>query len=88
MKIDFRSQATGKLALEWPTLQRGAELYILTTTVARVFNHQEVMRMYNRGKIPAGGFGQQGYDGRYVSLTEYYNSGMRLRDFIYQLKQQ
>ena len=87
-KIDLRSQATGKIALEWPTLQRGAGIYILTTTVARVFTSLEVQAMYNRGKVPAGGFGQQGYDGRYTSLTEYYNSGMRLRDFIYQLKQQ
>jgi hypothetical protein len=31
MKLDIRSQATGRLALEWPTLQRGADIYILTT---------------------------------------------------------
>ena len=87
MKIDFRSQATGKLALEYPTLQRGADIYILATTVARVFTHDQVEAMYNRGKIPAGGFGSQGYDGRYVNLSEYYKSGQRLYEFINQLKQ-
>jgi hypothetical protein len=87
MKLDIRSQATGKLALEWPTLQRGADIYILTTTVARVFTGEEVSRLYNSGKIPAGGFGQQGYDGRYVRLAEYYNSGQRLWEFINSLKQ-
>jgi hypothetical protein len=88
MKLDIRSQATGKLALEWPTLQRGADIYILTTTVARVFTGEQVSRLYNGGKIPAGGFGSQGYDGRYVRLAEYYNSGQRLWEFINSLKQQ
>jgi hypothetical protein len=75
------------LALEWPTLQRGADIYILTTTIARVFTGEQVSRLYNGGKIPAGGFGAQGYDGRYVKLSEYYNSGQRLWEFINQLKQ-
>jgi hypothetical protein len=87
MKLDIRSQATGSLALEWPTLQRGADLYILTTTVARVFTSEEVSRLYNSGKIPAGGFGQYGYDGRYVRLSEYYGSGQKLWEFINKLKQ-
>lgn len=88
IKLDLRSQATGSLALEWPTLQRGADIYILTTTIARVFTSEQVSRLYNSGKIPAGGFGQQGYDGRYVRLSEYYNSGTKLWEFIKALKQQ
>jgi hypothetical protein len=88
MKLDIRSQATGSLALEWPTIQRGADIYILTTTVARVFTSEEVSRLYSRGRVPAGGFGQQGYDGRYVRLSEYYGSGKRFWEFINSLKQQ
>jgi hypothetical protein len=72
--------------LEWPTLQRGADIYILTTTTARVFTSQQISDLYNRGKIPAGGFGQQGYDGRYVNLSDYYNTGMKLYEFIRQVK--
>jgi hypothetical protein len=87
MKLDIRSQATGSLALEWPTIQRGADIYILTTTVARVFTSEEVSRLYAHGKVPAGGFGQQGYDGRYVRLSEYYSSGKKLWEFINSLKQ-
>jgi hypothetical protein len=56
MKLDVRSQATGRLAIEAPTLQRGADIYILTTTVAKVFTHDQVEQMYLHGKIPYGGF--------------------------------
>jgi len=52
-----------------------------------VFTAEEVSRLYSTGKIPAGGFGQQGYEGRYVRLEEYYDSGQKLWEFIKSLRQ-
>jgi hypothetical protein len=67
VKIDLRSQCTGSAAVEWPTLQRGADFYIYTLTYARVLTHQQLEDLYmHQGKIPSGGMGDLGYTGRLI----------------------
>ncbi len=87
IKADFRSQRTGHAVIEYPTLQRGANFYIHTFTTARVYTHDQYMQLYMRGKIPAGGMGQYGYDGRYIRLSDMRAVGMPLYQFINGLKE-
>jgi hypothetical protein len=86
VKMDIRSQCTGAGAIEWPTLQRHADFYIHTLTYARVFPHALYQALFNRGKIPDGGFGPQGYDGRYIRNLG--REGQPLWEFIKQLREQ
>ncbi len=82
IKIDVRSQCTGRAALEYPTIKRAADFVILTTTAARVFTREEIDFLYLHGKVPAEGFGEQHYDGRLVSFADYYQHGTKLYQFI------
>jgi hypothetical protein len=84
VKIDLRSQCTGSAAIEWPTLQRNADFYIYTLTYARVLPHSLLQTLYSYGKIPDGGFGPQGYHGRYVRNLG--REGMPLWQFIKLMK--
>jgi hypothetical protein len=84
VKIDLRSQATGCGAIEWPTLQRNAEIYVYTFTYARVFTHAELKALYLSGKVPHKGFGSVGYTGRYVKGMG--KQGIPLWQFIDSLK--
>lgn len=45
---------------------RHADFYTHTLTYARVLPHNLYQALSNRGKSPDGGFGPQGYHGRYV----------------------
>jgi hypothetical protein len=88
IKLDLRSQRTANACIEFPTLQRGADIYIHTFTYARVYTHAEYQWLYNRGKIPAsGGVGEYQYEGRYVSKVEMRAQGVFLDQFIKALKQ-
>ena len=86
VKIDLRSQCTGAAAVEWPTLQRMADFYIYTLTYARVLTHKELQAHYLTGKIPAEGFGDLGYSGRYVRSLG--RAGVPLWQFIKELRSQ
>jgi hypothetical protein len=66
IKIDVRSQCTNAGAVEWPTLQRMADLYLYTFTYNRIYTHKELEQLYLSGKVPSGGFGDLGYTGRYI----------------------
>lgn len=83
-KLDVRSQATGCGAIEWPSLQRRADLYGYTFTYAKLYTHQQLEALYLQGKIPDKGFGPQGYDGRYVRGMG--KEGLPLWQFIKELK--
>src|SRR5689334_7295120 len=82
IKLDLRSQRTSNGCIEFPTLQRGADIYIHTFCYARVYTHQEYEWLYMHGKIPANGLGEQHYEGRYVPKVEMRAQGMFLDEFI------
>jgi hypothetical protein len=84
VKLDLRSQATGYGVIEWPTIQRLADLYVYTFTYARVFMHEQFKELYLRGKIPGGGIGDLGYDARLVRNMG--REGVPLWQFIRDLK--
>ncbi len=86
VKLDLRSQATGSGCIEYPTLQRCADLYLYTFTFAKVFTGAELEALYSRGKIVNGGAGDRHYDARYVWQMGRY--GTPLHEFIKALKQQ
>lgn len=84
VKIDLRSQCTGAGAIEWPTLARRADFYLYTLTYARVYPHALLEQLYMSGKIPDGGFGGAGYDGRWVRGMG--RQGVPMYEFINSLK--
>lgn len=86
VKIDLRSQCTGYGAIEWPTLQRGADFYVYSLTYARVFTHAELNQLYLGGKSLDGGVGDLNYNARLVKRMGQY--GMPLYEFIKLLKLQ
>lgn len=87
IKLDIRSQGTGAGIIEWPTLQRLADLYLYTFTYNRVFTHKELEFLYmHQGKIPSSGFGDLGYTGRIIPRMGKY--GIPGYQFIKELRAQ
>jgi hypothetical protein len=86
VKLDLRSQATGCGLIEWPSIQRFADLYIHTLTYTRVFTHEQYKTLYLRGKIPGGPVGDIGYNGRLIRNMG--REGVPLWQFIRDLKNQ
>ena len=88
VKLDLRSQRTSNGCIEANSLARPVDFFIHTFCYARVYTHQEYQWLYNHGKIPSNGLGEQHYEGRYVSKLEMRNKGKFLDEFIKSLKQQ
>lgn len=86
-KLDLRSQRTNCACIERPSLDRPIDFFIHTMTYAKVYTHQEYVWLYNHGKIPANGLGEQHYEGRYVPKLEMKNKGVFLDQFIKSLRQ-
>jgi hypothetical protein len=84
LKLDLRSQCTGRGAIEAKTLERGPDFLIQTFTEARVYPLKLLQEIYASGRIPKGGFGDRNYDGRHCAGMR--ERGIPLAEFIHFLR--
>lgn len=85
VKIDVRSQCTGMAAVEMPTIDRKADLYIYSLTYARVLTYDQLKHLYtHEGVLPWGGVGDFGYHARLIRNMG--RQGVPLYQFIRDLR--